>query len=63
MYIYVYICIYYIYCIYMYIIYVYVYEYIYITPSFDLSCTDELSKNETAAVYRLIGLNIYIFVI
>ena len=27
--------------------------YIYIS-SFDLSCTDELSKSETAAVYRLI---------
>ena len=41
---------------YIYYIYIHVYTYKYICSrsSFDLSCTDELSKSETAAVYRLI---------
>ena len=40
------------------LIYIYIYIYItyiiYIRSSFDLSCTDELPKSETAAVYKLI---------
>ena len=44
-----------IWCIYIYIyIYIYITYIIYIRSSFDLSCTDELPKSETAAVYRLI---------
>ena len=35
-------------------IYIYITYIIYIRSSFDLSCTDELPKSETAAVYRLI---------
>ena len=47
------------------ILYIYIYIYIYITyiiyirSSFDLSCTDELPKSETAVVYRLI---VYIYI-
>ena len=53
---YIYIYIYYVIMyIYIYIYYLYVYIYILSSrSSFDLSCTDELSKSETAAVYRLI---------
>ena len=49
---------------YVLIMYLCTYLIIYLCPSrssFDLSCTDELSKSETAPVYRLIEY-IYIYI-